>query len=71
MNDSIITATVVPDEQRVQHTAELFGVHFPMRLEPFVFSMAEEDSLGISEHCVEYYDCSVGSNWEMMNGGIY
>lgn len=29
------------DKQRVAHTAKLFGVHFPMRLEPTIYSMAD------------------------------
>ncbi len=70
MNTSI-TAAVVPDNQRVQHTAKLFGDNFPLKFESFEFSMAEEDSRGISEDCVEYYDCSVGSNWEMLHGAAY
>ncbi len=48
MNDSIITAAVVPDK----------------------YALTEEGSLDISEDCVEYYDCSVGSNWEMIHGAI-
>ncbi len=35
-----ITSQRVDDAQRVNHTAKLFGIHFPMRLEPFVFNMA-------------------------------
>lgn len=38
------TATIhrvrLDDTQRLTHTAKLFGAHFPMRLEPFVFDMA-------------------------------
>ena len=26
--------------ERINHPAQLFGVHFPLRLEPFVFDMA-------------------------------
>lgn len=39
-----IAATIhrkrLDETQRITHTAELFGGHFPMRLEPFVFDMA-------------------------------
>ncbi len=58
MNNSI-TATAVPDDQRVQHTAKQFGDNFQIEFEPFVFSMADE---------LEYYDCTVGSNLEMLRG---
>ena len=30
----------VPDAQRSNHTADLFGAYFPLQLEPFVFWMA-------------------------------
>ncbi len=69
MNTSI-TVAVVPDDQRVQHTAELFGIHF-YALPNDKYALTEEDSRGISEDCVEYYDCSVGSNWEMLHGAAY
>ena len=36
----VITAHLVPEDQRTQLTAELFGTNFPMRLEPTVFDMA-------------------------------
>jgi hypothetical protein len=36
----IITQQVVAEEQRTQITADLFGVYFPLQLEPFIFSMA-------------------------------
>ncbi len=35
-----ITRQCVDDAQRVNHTAKIFGVNFPMRLEPTVFNMA-------------------------------
>jgi len=30
------------------------------------YALTEEDSLGILERCVEYYDCNVGINWEVI-----
>ena len=36
----IISRQLVADDQRTQITADLFGVYFPLRLEPFIFSMA-------------------------------
>lgn len=36
----IVTARLVPDDQRTQLTAKLFGFDFPMRLEPAIFDMA-------------------------------
>jgi len=37
-----ITCQLVPDNQRMNVVADIFGLHFPMRIEPFVFAMAEE-----------------------------
>ena len=37
----LITCTLVPERQRVNHTARLFGAHFPFRLEPTVYGWAE------------------------------
>jgi hypothetical protein len=39
-NRNIITRQLVAEDQRTQVTAELFGVYFPLQLEPFIFSMA-------------------------------
>lgn len=35
-----ITSNLVPDDDRVQHTAKLFDINFPLRLEPTIFDMA-------------------------------
>jgi hypothetical protein len=35
-----ITRQLVAEDQRTNVTAELFGVYFPLQLEPFIFSMA-------------------------------
>ena len=32
--------TLIPENQRIAHTAQLFGVHFPLRLEPTVYAIA-------------------------------
>jgi len=37
---TIIYCEEVPEARRLAHTAGLFGLDFPMRLEPFVFNMA-------------------------------
>ena len=35
-----VTARVVPDADRAELAGRIFGLHFPMRLEPTVFSIA-------------------------------
>ena len=60
---SKITSKRIPVNQRVKVTAELFGLAFPMRLEPAVFSMAGS--------LAEAYQ---GGYWEfytLSNGGFY
>jgi hypothetical protein len=61
-NDSI-TATLVPEQQRMMVTAQLFGMHFPMKLEPFVFYWAD----GISEN----YQGGCWAFYTLSNGGFF
>lgn len=35
-----MNATLIPESQRIAHTAKLFGVHFPLRMEPTVYALA-------------------------------
>ena len=39
-DSNTITRQLVAEDQRTNVTAELFGVYFPIQLEPFIFSMA-------------------------------
>lgn len=60
---SPITSQLIAEGQRVNHTAALFGLGFPLHLEPFVYFMA--DTI-----CKEYN----GGYWEfysLSNGGFY
>lgn len=41
MATASISCVRIADEQRVNHTAALFGINFPLHLEPFVFFMAD------------------------------
>ena len=62
-SETTITRTLVPEDRRLAVTAELFGVWFPTRIEPVVFSLAER----LSE---DYH----GGYWEfytLSNGGFY
>ncbi len=36
-----ISRKCLNDTERIAYTAKLFGTHFPLRLEPFIFDMAE------------------------------
>lgn len=58
-----ITCQLIADDQRVNHTAALFGINFPLKLEPFVYFMADT-------MCEKYN----GGYWEfyaLSNGGFY
>ena len=59
----VITVHLVPDADRVHYTSKLFGIDFPMRLEPTVFDMA-------GRLAAEYN----GGYWlfyALSNGGFY
>ena len=62
-DSSAISCQRIADASRMQHTDTLFGLHFPMRLEPTIFDMAGRLAL-------EYR----GGYWEfnaLSNGGFY
>ncbi len=63
MTDTSISRTLIPENQRIDFTAKLFGNHFPLQLEPFIYFMADTMS--------EDY---LGGYWEFYalgNGGFY
>jgi hypothetical protein len=58
-----ITRKKIPNQKRIKHTADLFGMHFPMRLEPAIYN--------ITADIAEEYN---GGYWEfytLSNGGFY
>ena len=61
--NTTITRHQLEIDRRVSHTAALFGVHFPMQLEPYVYSVT-------SDLANEYH----GGYWQfytLSNGGFY
>ena len=58
-----ISSHCVPDADRVTVTANLFGIHFPMHLEPTVFDMAGRLAAGYTGGYWQFYALS--------NGGFY
>lgn len=58
-----ITRQPVSDDQRINHTAGIFGVHFPMRLEPFVYSIMDKLSRD--------YNGGYWGFYQLSNGGFY
>jgi hypothetical protein len=59
----IITKKRVTEQKRTSHTARLFGLNFPMRLEPAVY--------GLTENLSEDYSGGYWDFWELSNGGFY
>ncbi len=58
-----ITRQQVSDDQRISITVDLFGVYFPMRLEPFVYAMTSKLSDDYGGGYWQFYSLS--------NGGFY
>jgi hypothetical protein len=54
----MIIRSRVADEDRVTHTANLFGVHFPLHLEPCVYATAEHLSADYTGGYWEFYTLS-------------
>lgn len=60
---SKITSKRIPVNQRVKVTAGLFGLAFPMRLEPAIFSIAA--------NLAAEYDGGYWEFYKLSNGGFY
>lgn len=63
MTNQIITRRQVADDQRINHTANIFGVQFPLRIEPAVYSFTEMMAAEYNGGYWEFYALS--------NGGFY
>ena len=58
-----ITRQQVDDKQRIQHTSDLFGMKFPLNIEPAVYSIASNIASDYNGAYWEFYSLS--------NGGFY
>jgi hypothetical protein len=68
MNDNIeevtpVTCKLIPEGQRLSHTASLFGAHFPQQLEPVIY--------GITERMAKDYCGGYWLFYTLDNGGFY
>ena len=59
-NETLVTSTLVPTDQRTLVTAKLFGHLFPTRIEPTVFNMAQYLSKDYTGGYWEFYTLSNG-----------
>ena len=58
-----VTRTLVSEDQRLIITEKLFGVHFPLQLEPVIY--------GITERMAEDYTGGYWDFYSLSNGGFY
>jgi hypothetical protein len=61
--ETTVIRMLVPEDRRLAVTAELFGTWFPMRIEPFVYTITEQLSKDYTGGYWEFYQLS--------NGGFY
>ncbi len=58
-----VTRELVPEDQRMAVAERLFGIHFPLRLEPVIY--------GITERMAEGYHGGRWNFYNLSNGGFY
>ena len=58
-----VTRELVPEAQRSDHVGQLFGVHFPMQLEPVIYDITSSMATDYRGGYWEFYSLS--------NGGFY
>lgn len=63
MTHKTISRSTVAVDQRINHTANIFGFHFPMRFEPAVYKIA---GIIAPEYSGGYWDF-----YSLSNGGFY
>ena len=58
-----ITRKLVPEDQRLAHVEALFGIHFPLQLEPVIY--------GITDRMAADYRDGYWQFFTLDNGGFY
>jgi len=58
-----ITRQLVAEDQRMEITAKLFGIHFPLKLEPFVY--------GITDRIAKEYNGGYWNFFQTGNGAFF
>jgi len=62
-NPQAVTRKLIPESQRLSHTAKLFGAHFALVLEPVVY--------GITNRMAEDYHGGYWNFYTLDNAGFY
>ena len=60
---TIVTRTLLEGEERISHTEALFGLTFPLKLEPTIY--------GITDRIAPAYCGGFWRFWRLGNGGFY
>jgi len=60
---SLITKELVPEDQRTVITERLFGIHFPLHMEPVIY--------GITDRMAKDYKGGYWDFYTLSNGGFY
>jgi hypothetical protein len=60
---SIVTAHVVPEEDRLAYIEKNFGIHFPLTIEPAIY--------GITEKMAKDYHGGYWNFYQLSNSGFY
>ena len=60
---SLVTRELVPENQRMAVTERLFGIHFPLQMEPVIY--------GITDRMAADYNGGYWSFYQLSNGGFY
>ena len=58
-----VSRTLLLDEDRINYPADLFGIHFPLKLEPTIYA--------ITGHIAPAYTGGFWRFWRLDNGGFY
>jgi hypothetical protein len=61
--NATVTRSLVAGDQRIEHTAAIFGIRFPLNLEPLVYTFVERLSAD--------YDVGYWVYYALSNGGFY
>ena len=68
-NAATITRQQVLEHQRINHTADLFGIHFPLHLEPYVYAVTKAIAREYNGGYWEFYALSNGGFYMAPNSG--
>lgn len=69
MTTATITRKRVDDNQRTECAADIFGIHFPLRLESFIYSVTENLTSEYKGGYWEFYSLSNGGFYMAQNSG--